>query len=342
MPWAKHPLWHVVGGSVPLGAWGGIRFRAHASLLWCIATVFVYAAFDKSLGLKGAITGVATLCTLLVLHELGHCLVSLRVGGRPGEIVFWPLGGLTSAGAPHSPGACFAVSLGGPLVNAFVCLLATFLLLAMRAKGWGAAFNPLRHAAYVLPFKGAAYFAGWVLVVSWILLLFNMLPILPLDGGHLLWAVLWRKLGAFRAMSIASLIGMAGSFGLMIAGLTPPIRGAMLVLAIMLYAHCLQQRLMLRQMGEDDSLDDRDETPEVGADPQHRRRRRRLSRWRLARARLRAEKDRAELERVDIILAKVSARGIRSLTWMERRVLRQATDRRRRSEAEFPQDPPSS
>jgi hypothetical protein len=79
-----------------------------------------------------------------------------------------------------------------------------------------------------------------------------------------------------------------------------------------------------------------EEIPDFSASlrPDPPRKRRRASRWMIRRLRKQAERDEAEQQRLDTILAKVSAHGINSLTWSERRALRRATERQRQNELE--------
>jgi Zn-dependent protease len=341
--WTNHPLWQVVAGAVPLGSVGGVRIRAHASLLWCIGAILLYAGFNPVFGWKLAFTSVGTLVMVLLLHEWGHCFASVCTGGKPDEIILWPLGGLTTHGAPRRSGATFAVALGGPMVNGVICAFAITALLALRARGMGLRelWYPLHRQSYLLPFHGAAFYVGWVFRISWILLLANLLPILPLDGGRVAHAIFWGRLGFYRGFNITCLLGMVGSVSLIAGGLVPPVRWALIGLGAILYLHCLQQRQVLRHLGAEGALDEGDEPSGTSTEPQ-RRRRRKLSRRLIIRARRRAERDRAELERVDVILAKVSAQGIRSLTWLERRVLHKATERQRECDVDLLDGPRSA
>ena len=331
--WSHHPVVKAVAGSVPLGTWFGIRMRAHASLLWFVALVFLYAGTNRWLGWKVAMTGVTAHCALVVLHEFGHCFASHLAGGRAEEVILWPLGGLGLHGTPSRPGAYFVAALGGPFVNFLVCGVAATTLLIMHVKGWEVAWNPLRHSAYVLPPRGPAFAIAWIFLVSWILLLCNLLPILPLDGGQVAFAALLRYWGQFRSLNFAYRAGMIASLAVGICGTATQVRWMILALAVMLWLYCLQQRLILRQILADAATDEEEFADSFA--PDRRSRRRKLSRRIIARCRRRAEQDRAELERVDQILAKVSSHGMKSLTWLDRRTLRKATQRQRRTEADL-------
>ena len=132
----------------------------------------------------------------VVLHEIGHCLMALRVGGRIGEFVIGPLGGLNDHDVPHEPRAELATSIAGPLVNLIVCLACIPLLLnrGVSAEGIYGLLNPLNpwRVTDVGMTESVLKLTFWI---NWLLLLSNALPAFPMDGGRILRSLLWPRFG---------------------------------------------------------------------------------------------------------------------------------------------------
>jgi len=135
---------------------------------------------------------------IVLLHEFGHIAACRQVGGLANEIVLWPLGGVALGRPPPRAAAELWTIAAGPLVN--VVLWPVFVL----ALGWCmrsglAERNPdLVKLVFMLG-----------LINKW-LLIFNLLPIYPLDGGQILRSLLWFKLGRARSLQIAAIVGLVG------------------------------------------------------------------------------------------------------------------------------------
>ncbi|MDQ3624455.1 MAG: M50 family metallopeptidase [Verrucomicrobiota bacterium] len=143
-----------------------------------------------------------TLFSIVLLHEFGHATACRQVGGQANEIVLWPLGGVAYVAPPPRPGPTLWSIAAGPLVN--VVLLPVFYFLGMlsRSAGWEATMPDL----HVL-LRNAAFING-------IILIFNLLPVYPLDGGQILRSLLWFRLGHARSLLVATTIGFVGVAGL--------------------------------------------------------------------------------------------------------------------------------
>ncbi|HLW81794.1 MAG TPA: M50 family metallopeptidase [Candidatus Acidoferrales bacterium] len=189
-------------GSLRLFRWCGINVYLHWS--W-----FLVAAWE--IGDRGhAYSSVywneveyLALFLIVTIHEFGHALACRQVGGTADQIVLWPLGGLAYVNPPQRPGATLWSVTAGPLVN--VALLPVFTLLTMLSGslGWATAMPNLATLLRNL----------WL--INLVLLIFNMLPIYPLDGGQILRSLLWFPLGRARSLMAASIIGFVGTFGLL-------------------------------------------------------------------------------------------------------------------------------
>ena len=194
-----------------LGRIAGIRIGVNwswlivfALIVWSLAAaVFPSQNPGFSDGEYVALAVVAALLFFasLLLHELGHALQARRDGVEIEGINLWLFGGVAQfKGAFPSAGAEFRIAIAGPLVSLALGVL--FVLIA--------AFAGLPNAL-----DGVA---AWLGFTNLILLAFNLLPALPLDGGRVLRSALWYFKGDLRwATWVAAGIGRA--FGFLFIGL---------------------------------------------------------------------------------------------------------------------------
>jgi Zn-dependent protease len=145
------------------------------------------------------------LFAMVLMHEFGHALACRSTGGYASRIVLWPLGGVAFVQPPRRPGAILWSLAAGPLVNV---LLIPVLSLAL----WMCARAGARYSA-----PDVFQLVRMLFQVNIVLLIFNMLPVYPLDGGQILRALLWFPFGEIRSLQIASVIGLIG--GAIIAAL---------------------------------------------------------------------------------------------------------------------------
>ncbi|MFQ5490258.1 MAG: site-2 protease family protein [Phycisphaerae bacterium] len=342
MSYGSRALDNPINWSFGIGRLFGIRIRVH--LLFILgAVVILFANLDgqdqqgslRNLGYGAGTLGI--LFSLVLLHELGHCWGAWRVGGQAEEILMWPLGGLASVSVPHTARANLITAVTGPAVNVIVCIVVAGILVALTGTGGSIPWNPFDAAG---PAKLARTDAQWWLMVlfqvSYVLLLFNLAPVFPLDGGRVLQCLLWPSKGYGESTRIATGVGMVGAIGF---GILAIITGAHLLLAIAFFGYitCHQQRRMLaanefsqdNEFGYDFSrgYTSLDQTTAKPPKPGY------FERRRMAKALRQAEKERQQLERhrarVDQILEKISELGPEALTPQERQVLQQETQRQR-------------
>jgi len=133
---------------------------------------------------------------IVLLHEFGHSLACRQVGGKADTIMLWPLGGVAFVNPPSRPGAVLWSIAAGPLVNVILVPLTCIPVFAM--LHWQmAAPDPqlfLQQLAWINAF----------------LLIFNMIPVYPLDGGQIVMALLWFLIGRTQALMVVSIFGMVG------------------------------------------------------------------------------------------------------------------------------------
>ena len=186
------------GGSIRLFKVAGIEVFLHWS--WFLIAVYEVQMWRSifSSPFWAALLYVG-LFVLVTMHEFGHALACRQVGGRSDRIVLWPLGGIAFVSPPPRAGAMLWSIAAGPMVNLLLLPILTYAQHAAGRAGW---VNSNLDAYLVLLWLGR---------INLGLLLFNLLPIYPLDGGQIVRALLWFPLGQIRSLFIATGIGFVGS-----------------------------------------------------------------------------------------------------------------------------------
>jgi Zn-dependent protease/CBS domain-containing protein len=207
-----------VGSSLELGRILGIRIGIHwswiavfALFVWTLsASVFPTTNPDLSGGthLAMAFVAAALFFVSVLLHELGHALQARREQIEIEGITLWLFGGVaTLKGAFRSAGAEFRIAVAGPIVS---------LLL-------GAFFVGLALLDTPEAMNGVVAWLGYVNIA---LLVFNLAPAVPLDGGRILHAALWQRSGDFKGATRSSTrIGRGFGYALVAAGVAFVVTG---------------------------------------------------------------------------------------------------------------------
>jgi Zn-dependent protease len=196
-------------GSIHLFQIAGIDVFLHWSW-FIIAIIEVGYLRNRYTSLVWSVLEYLALFLIVLLHEFGHALACRQVGGTADRIVLWPLGGVAVVNPPQRPGAMLWSIAAGPLVN-------VALLVPLGAFGGKYLVDvSLRRS---IPQSDAVIWLTTVLMIDIGLLLFNILPIYPLDGGQILRSVLWFVLGRGRSLLVATAIGFVGVAGFLGWGL---------------------------------------------------------------------------------------------------------------------------
>jgi Zn-dependent protease len=192
------------GGSIRLFRIAGIEVFLHWS--WFLVAVYEIQVWSSlfSSPLWAAMVYVG-LFVMVTLHEFGHALACRQTGGQADRIVLWPLGGIAFVSPPSRAGAMLWSIAAGPLVNVALVPILTYARSAAAHAGW------LNADAY--------HVINWLWQINLGLLIFNLLPIYPLDGGQILRALLWFPFGQIRSLFIATAIGFVGAAALLLAAL---------------------------------------------------------------------------------------------------------------------------
>lgn len=190
-----------MGGTIKLFKFSGIQVYLHFSWFLVAAYEFTQRTGIYSSQIWAAYEYIA-LFGIVLLHEFGHALACRQTGGTADQIVLWPLGGIAFVNPPRRPGAMLWSIAAGPLVNVILFPVLSLVL-------WLAGPSPESLELSDL------YLLIWhVWQINLGLLIFNMFPVYPLDGGQILRALLWFPFGEIRSLQIASVIGIIGAVAL--------------------------------------------------------------------------------------------------------------------------------
>jgi Zn-dependent protease len=187
-------------GSIHLFRFSGIDVFLH----WSWFLVAVYEIQSRAGNYSSVMWNVleyVALFLIVTLHEFGHALACRQVGGRANRIVLWPLGGVAYVDPPPRPGATLWSISAGPLVNVVLAPVLFALLVIARNSGWAVALPDIYKLVRA------------VFYIDVGLLIFNILPIYPLDGGQILRSLLWFVLGRGRSLMVATVLGLVGVVG---------------------------------------------------------------------------------------------------------------------------------
>jgi Zn-dependent protease len=157
---------------------------------------------DESFGWSAAqyVLGFA----IVLLHEFGHVLACRQVGGTAERVVLWPLGGLALAHPPPRPGALLWTVAAGPLVNVVLLPISLGMIFLSGQAGWESSLPEVHRLVMMLS------------IFNLVILIFNLLPIYPLDGGQILQALLWFVIGRAMSLKVVSVIGLVAGGGLIV------------------------------------------------------------------------------------------------------------------------------
>ncbi|MEH2010664.1 site-2 protease family protein [Nostoc sp.] len=203
-----------MNGTIRVGNLFGIPFYIHPS--WFLVLGLVTWSYSSGLAaqfpqLSAGLALLLGLMTALMLfasvvaHELGHSFVAIRQGIDVKSITLFIFGGLASLEKESkTPGEAFWVAIAGPLVSLLLCGIVTAIGVTTAASG------PL------------AAILGVLASVNLALALFNLIPGLPLDGGNILKAIVWKITGnPYKGVTFASRVGQIFGWVAVLSGVLP-------------------------------------------------------------------------------------------------------------------------
>ena len=243
------------GNSIHLGRVAGIDLYLHWSW-FLVALIEIQLRRGNYRSPVWNVLEYLALFGIVLLHEFGHALACRQVGGKADRIMLWPLGGVAYVDPPQRPGAVLWSIAAGPLVN--VALLPVFLgaMAVATALGW----------QHTMP--DAFTFLTNLTWLDVILLVFNILPVYPLDGGKIVWALLWFWMGRGKSLLVASWLGVVGTGGMLLLALWARSLWTILI-TIYLGTSCWRSIQYARELVKLEGIPRREEfkCPQCGASP---------------------------------------------------------------------------
>jgi len=234
--------------SIPIGTVKGTVIRVH--LTFFLFLLWIGGAHYAQGGQEAALKGVAFMLLLflcVLLHEFGHVFAARRYGVRTPDITLLPIGGVARLERiPEQPSQELIIAAAGPAVNV---VIAAVLYLVLGGSLQPEALEPRTAGDNLL---------SSLLVANVFLVLFNLIPAFPMDGGRMLRALLAYRLGFGRATQIAASIGQGVAFLLGFLGLFG--NPMLLFIAVFVYlgaaseAHAVQMRQVSQGMLVSDAM----------------------------------------------------------------------------------------
>jgi len=236
--------------SLKLGQVAGIGIFVHWTFVLLIAyVVYLYAAEGSDLaGILDGVGFVLAAFGCIVLHELGHALMARRYGIQTRDITLLPIGGVARLERmPEKPLQEFFVALAGPAVNVAIAAV-LFTVIAVRlALAWSD--GPDQYYDMWADFLQGHSLLFNLTAINIVLVVFNLVPAFPMDGGRVLRAMLAQVMDYVRATQIAAGLGQMVAVvfaivGLGIFGNSP--HPFLLLIALFVYVAAEQEARMVR------------------------------------------------------------------------------------------------
>ena len=191
-------------GTWPLFTFRGIRVFLHWS--WILVAVY---HINKGQGqyphIGWDVAEYVTLFGIVLVHEFGHAFATRQVGGIAERILLWPFGGIAFVQTPPRPGAYLWGIAAGPLVNVVLWPVLYFIV-----KMYGDPFQfystgPVDADGYL---ETMPLFLHNIFWINTMMLIFNLVPAYPLDGGQIFRGILWFFVGPMKSLLIAAWTGL--------------------------------------------------------------------------------------------------------------------------------------
>jgi len=222
--------------SLKIASISGIEVRIHLTFLLFLA--WIWFSYYEIAGVGGATQGVLLFLALfacVLLHEFGHAFAARAFGIQTADITLLPIGGVARLNRiPEEPWQELVVAVAGPLVNV---VIATVLVFVVHEA---APLNQLESIENPR-IEMLARLASWNIV----LVLFNLIPAFPMDGGRVLRALLAMVMPYSRATWIAARIGQALAICLAVYFIFGPSRDPILIfIALFIFYGARQEAAM--------------------------------------------------------------------------------------------------
>ncbi len=228
--------------SIKIGTIAGTAIRLHITFVLFLAWIAI--ASWTSGGPQAAWSSLAFMILLfacVVAHEFGHIFVARHFGITTPTVTLLPIGGVAQLERiPEKPSEEFLVAIAGPLVNVVIAVVLIVV--------FGASLDANSLAGVD---KSTVSMVDRLAAVNLFLVVFNLIPAFPMDGGRVLRAILASRIGYVRATEIAASIGQAVAFGLGFLGLFGNPLLIFIAIFVYLAASSEAQLVALRAMSRD-------------------------------------------------------------------------------------------
>lgn len=219
-------------GSLKIFTWLGIPVFLH----WSFGLIFLYILWHAQVEGLGIIETIwltilfMSLFVCVLLHEYGHAIAARKYGVKTRDIVLMPIGGVARLERmPEKPFQEFVVAIAGPAVNVIIAVIlfvsigisveagsfGEMLLSAVQTRDIGQEIAT--ESGYLM--SPVMHFFIYLAFTNVVLVIFNMIPAFPMDGGRVFRALLSMWLGRPRATKIAAWLGQAIALLLVATGL---------------------------------------------------------------------------------------------------------------------------
>jgi Zn-dependent protease len=194
----------MLGYSISIASIKGIPVKVH----WSFILLFIWVGYiGFTAGMNS--TGILRFCLFtiilfvcIILHEYGHALTAQRFGVKTKDIIISPIGGVARLKKiPEKPRHEFLIAIAGPAVNLVISVIIGFSLWFFSSQGLNIIGDQSSVFNYLSNFLPMLFWLNIMLIV------FNLLPAFPMDGGRILRSLLSIRLGRKKATRVASVLG---------------------------------------------------------------------------------------------------------------------------------------
>jgi Zn-dependent protease/predicted transcriptional regulator len=197
--------------SLKLGKLFGIKLAIHWSFLLLIVWIVISSlkqGYSPS-EVFWAIAFVLSIFLCVILHELGHALAAKKYGYNTKSIILLPIGGVANLEKiPEEPKQELVVAIAGPIVNIIIAFFLYLILIMTNQLSMPVELSKVTQDNFLIA----------LLSVNVTLVIFNLIPAFPMDGGRVLRALLAFKLNRVRATSLAVIVGRVFAVLFMVYG----------------------------------------------------------------------------------------------------------------------------
>jgi Zn-dependent protease/CBS domain-containing protein len=188
--------------SLTIGRFGATIVRVHLTffllLIWIGVSAWQQGGFPAA---RDSVVFIVLIFGCVVLHEFGHILMARRFGIETPDVILLPIGGVARMPRmPEKPAQQLAVAIAGPMVNIVIASLLFLILGTIESESLAHIDDP------------RVSLLARLAAVNVFLVLFNLIPAFPMDGGRVLHAILAIKFGNARATQFAASLGQALAF----------------------------------------------------------------------------------------------------------------------------------